>query len=64
MGSPLLILNVADIRKNRKSVSLVDRTVQTAVAEGYTFKERVWMPLARLNRVPEKAREPLLVFSR
>lgn len=62
--SPTLILNVADIRKKRKLVSLVDRTISTAVEEGYTFKERVWMPLARLNRAPEKAREPLLVFSR
>jgi len=62
--SPLLVLNVADIRKNRKSVPLVDRTIQTAVAEGYSLKERVWMPLARLNRTPEKAREPLLVFRR
>jgi tRNA G10 N-methylase Trm11 len=62
--SPVLVLNVADIRKNRKSVPLVDRTIQTAVAEGYSLKERVWMPLARLNRTPEKAREPLLVFRR
>jgi hypothetical protein len=62
--SPTLVRNVADIRKKRKSIPLVDRTIQTALAEGYTLLERVWMPLARLNRAPEKAREPLLVFSR
>ena len=62
--APVMVINVADIRSGGRLIPLVDRTIQTALEEGYTFRERVWMPLARLNRPPEKAREPLLVFVR
>jgi len=62
--APVMVINVADIRSGGRLIPLVDRTIQTALEEGYTFRERVWMPLARLNRSPEKAREPLLVFVR
>lgn len=59
-----MVLNVADIRKGRKVVPLVDRVTQVALEEGFRLHGVVWMPLARLNRAPEKAREPMLVFQR
>jgi len=62
--SPKLVLNVADIRKNRKVIPLVDRTIAVAEEEGFILSERLWMPLARLNRSPEEAREPVLIFER
>lgn len=62
--APTLVLNVADIRRGSETIPLVARTIQTALEEGFSFRGRVWMPLARLNRSPEKAREPMLVFDR
>jgi hypothetical protein len=57
-----LVLNVADIRKGRQVIPLVERTVEEATALGFELNRRLWMPLARLNRSEEKAREPVLVF--
>ena len=64
-GGPL-VLNVADVRSGsgRRHVPLVALTERVAVECGFVLRERLWMPLARLNRTPEAAREPVLVFSR
>jgi len=60
-----LVFNVADVRRrNGKVVRLVDATVAAAVGEGFVLDERLWMPISRLNRSAEEAREPLLVFRR
>jgi len=59
-----LVLNVADIRHGRRKYPLVDRTVATALEEGFVREASLWMPLARINRTAEEAREPVLVFRR
>lgn len=64
-GGPL-VLNVADVRSGsgRRPVPLIELTERVAGECGFSLLERLWMPLARLNRTPEAAREPVLVFSR
>lgn len=62
--SKILILNIADIRSGGVLVPLVDSTIRVAEEEGFEFSEKLWMPLARLNRSPEQAVEPILVFRR
>lgn len=57
-----LVLNVADVRHGRKKYPLVDRTVAAAIGEGFVQEASLWMPLARINRTAEEAREPILVF--
>ena len=59
-----LVLNVADIRHGRILYPLVECTVRTALEEGFEQEAALWMPLARINRTADKAREPMLVFRR
>jgi transposase-like protein len=59
-----LVLNVADIRHGRKKYPLVEHTVSAAVGGGFVLESSLWMPLARINRTVEDAREPVLVFRR
>jgi hypothetical protein len=59
-----LVLNVADVRHGRRRYPLVDRTVTIALGEGFVREASLWMPLARINRTAEEAREPVLVFRR
>jgi hypothetical protein len=55
-----LALNVADIKFRGEVIPLVDRTIDVALQEGFSLKERLKMPLPKLNRVDPH--EPILVF--
>lgn len=57
-----LALNVADIRKGRKVVPLVEAVTTTGLQEGFSLERTLYMPLARVNRAQHAGCEPILVF--
>jgi hypothetical protein len=58
----VLVLNVADIKHGRRKHPLVARAIEAAQSTGFQLAESLWMPLARINRTADEAREPVLVF--
>lgn len=56
--APILVLNIADVRDD----PLVAITEKVASTEGWALREKMWMPLAALNR--SKPKEPVLMFDR
>jgi hypothetical protein len=60
----VLALNVADVRHRKKVYPLPDRVKKLALEMGFQYETTLGMPLARLNRVKERATEPILVFRR
>lgn len=59
-GAHHLVLNVADLRRGKKVIPLVNTTIQVAEEEGFKHTRTVQMPLPSINRVG--ASEPLLIF--
>lgn len=62
LGTGHLVLNVSDVRQGRKTIPVVQAVTDVALGEGFSLKGSLWMPLARINRSKESAREPILVF--
>jgi len=60
----VLALNVADVRHRKEVFPLPDRVKALALEVGFEYERTLGMPLARLNRVKERATEPILVFRR
>jgi len=58
----VLALNVAQIQTRNGVLDLPKETLRIAETRGFEHEATLWLPLARLNRSPEKAREPILVF--
>jgi DNA modification methylase len=52
-----LVLNVADVRHGRRTYPVVDSVLRIADRVGFQPQDRLWMSI-------ERAREPLLVFSK
>lgn len=60
----VLALNVAQIQTRSDVLDLPGEASRISKNRGFKHERTLWMPLARLNRSPEKAREPILVFRR
>lgn len=55
-----LILNVADLQENGKTIPVVDQTIAAALTSGFLHVETLRMPISAINR--RLSSEPLLVF--
>lgn len=60
----VLALNVANIKIRKGVLPLVARTRELGLAQGFVEEATVYMPISSLNRTPEQAREPVLIFRR
>ena len=61
-ASPVLALNIADIKSKKETVPLVSITIKAAERVGYKLVEVLTMPIGNLNRSIKG--EPILVFRR